>query len=255
MYTKYHIKYEKPEKYIMVGGMDNTLVPGFVKEINNIYSHIKALYSHGDTIVLSGSGALLYYLHSLGYTDLIENIVEPNDVDFLLLTNEPNAKITIPFIGDHKRRQVTHEKSATFENDWVPHLKFKTFDLTIPRNAIIYNQIGQVNLISLTQLKSYYLDEIDIKDENKLKIATIDQILSRLTTSPRSDIIGPEQTFRIGKINPRQIPINYQESNNFSQVLFPDTPSTPVRIDSVRTNLFQTPDFKPVGKILFPDSP
>ncbi len=255
MYTKYHIKYEKSnkEKYIMAGGMDNTLVPGFVREINNIFAHIKALYSHGDTIVLSGSGALLYYLHSLGYSDLIKDIAEPNDVDFLLLTNEPNAKITVPFIGDHKRRQVTHEKSATFENDWVPHLKFKSFDLTIPRNAIMYNQIGQVNLISLSQLKSYYMD--DMRDEDKLKISIIEKIISRLISNPRPDIIGPDETFRIGKKNSRQIPINYQETNNFSQVLFSDTPSTPVRIDSVRTNLFQTPNTKPVGKILFPDSP
>ncbi len=257
MSTKYHIKYEKyeKEKYLMVGGMDNTLVPGFVKEINNINSHIKSLYSHGDIIVLSGSGALLYYLHSLGFTDLIDEIAEPNDVDFLLLTNQPNGTITVPFIGDHKRKQVTHEKSATFENNWAPHLKFKSFDLTIPRNSINYNQVGQVNLLSLTQLKSYYMDDMDIRDEDKLKISIIDKTISRLTSNPRPDIIGPEETFRIGKNKPTQIPINYQETSNFSQVLFPDTPSTPVRIDNVRTNLLETPNSKPVGKILFPDSP
>ncbi len=257
MSIKYHIKYEKyeKEKYLMIGGMDNTLVPGFVGEINNIYSHIKSLYSHGDIIVLSGSGALLYYLHSLGYTDLIREIAEPNDVDFLLLTSEPNATITVPFIGDHKRKQVTHEKSATFENNWAPHLKFKSFDLTIPRNAINYNQVGQINLLSLAQLKSYYVDDIDVRGEDKLKVKIIEQILSRLITNPRPDIIGSEETFRIGKNKPTQIPINYQNTNTFSQVLFPGTPSTPDRMDSIRTNLFQTPNDKPVGKILFPDSP
>ena len=72
MFTKYQIKYEKSEKFLLVGGMDNTLVANFVKEINTIYSHIKSLYSHGDVIVLSGSGALLYYLNTLGFADLID---------------------------------------------------------------------------------------------------------------------------------------------------------------------------------------
>lgn len=252
MFTKYHIKYEKQEQYLMIGGMDNTLVPNFVNEINTIDSHIKSLYSHGDVIVLSGSGALLYYLHILGYLDLIEKISEPNDVDFLLLTSEPNSTISVPFIGDHKRKQETHEKSATFENDWAPYLKFKSFDLIIPRNSITYNQVGPIKLLNLSQLKSYYLDDVDVRTDDTIKIEIIEQILARLENNPRPDIIGPDQIFKIGKNKTNQIPIDYG-TDNTSQVLFGRIPVTPEQ--NIRASLFGTPESKPIGKILFPDSP
>jgi len=254
MFTKYHINYEKQKPYLMIGGMDNNLVPNFVNEINTIYSHIKNLYSHGDIIVLTGSGALLYYLYILGYTDLINLLVEPNDVDFLLLTNESNATISVPFIGDHKRKQETHEKSATFENDWAPHLKFKSFDLTIPRSSITYNQVGKINLINLSQLKSYYQEDVDVRPADTQKIQIIDQIYSRLITNPKPETIGPDQIFRIIKNKKNQIAINYEDELNVPRVLFDDIPMTP-EPKKVNTNLFNTPESKPRGKILFPDSP
>lgn len=237
----------------MIGGMDNSLVSNFIKEINTIYIQINSLYSHGDTVVLSGSCALLYYLHSLGYTDLIDSLKEPNDVDFLLLTDEPNATITIPFIGDYKRKQATHEKSATFENDWAPNLKFKSFDLTIPRNSITYNQVEQINLLSLDKLKSYYEDDLETRPEDNKKIQIINQIQEMLRSNPQPDIISQEQTFRINKKS-RQIPINYESDMVVAKSLFSDSPSTPEN----GRNLFGSFDSPPkgfVGKSLFPDSP
>jgi hypothetical protein len=253
MFNKYYIKYDKTAKHLMTGGMDNNLVSGFIKEINTIYTQIKSLYSHGDIVVLSGSGALLYYLHTLGYTDLIDLLAEPNDVDFLLLTNEPNATITVPFIGDHKRRQATHEKSATFENDWASYLKFKSFDLTIPRNSIIYNQVGQINLLTLSQLKSYYLDDLETRPEDNKKIQIINQIESRLVSNPKPALIGQEQIFKINK-NKSKIPINYEPDIIINKNLFSSFPSTP----EPSKNLFGQFDSPPnglVSKSLFPDSP
>jgi hypothetical protein len=254
MFTKYHIKYEKSEKHLMIGGMDISLVPSFIKEINTLNTQIKSLYSHGDIVVLSGSGALLYYLHTLGYTDLINELIEPSDVDFLLLTDEPNATITVPFIGDHKRKQVTHEKSATFENDWATHLKFKSFDLTIPRNSIIYNQVGTINLLSLSQLKSYYLDDLDTRPNDNKKIQIITAIQSRLNTNPKQKNISPEQTFRISKTKSKQIPITYEPQMTVNQKLFSDSPDTPERGTNLFGN-FDSPPNKSIGKTLFPDSP
>jgi len=255
MSTKYHINYENKKTNLMVGGMNNTLVPNFVNEINTIYTNIKSLYSHGDVIVLTGSCALLYYLHILGYVDLINLLVEPNDIDFLLLTSEPNATISVPFIGDYKRKQVTHERSATFENDWIQHLKFKSFDLTIPTNSITYNQVGKIELINLSQLKSYYLDDVDVRLADKQKIEIIEQMMSRLKTNPKPEIIGPDQVFRTGKTKKSQIVINYEEERNVPRILFDENPETPERNTSIRANLFDTPESKPRGKILFPDSP
>jgi len=249
MFTKYNIKYEKSEKHLMIGGMDNSLVSGFIKEINTIYTQITSLYSHGDIVILTGSGALLYYLHILGYTDLINILSEPNDVDFLLLTNEPNSTITVPFIGDHKRKQATHEKSATFENDWASYLKFKSFDLTIPRNSIIYNQVGQINLISLAKLNSYYLDDLTTRPEDNIKIKIINQIQSRLATNPRPDLISEEQLFSFSKN--KQIPINYEANMNVNKTLFSDFPSTP---PSTLEQFGSTPN-RIIGRNLFPDSP
>lgn len=257
MFTKYRVKYETKEKHLMIGGMDNSLVPNFIKEINTIYSHIKSMYSHGDIIVLTGSGALLYYLHSLGFVDLIDKLNEPNDIDFLLLTSEPNATIRVPFIGDHKRKQKTHVSSATFENDWVPYLKFKSFDLTISKDSIKYNQVGEIKLISLSQLKSYYIDNSDIRGEDKLKIKIIQEIELRLEKNPRNDIVGPEEFYSVSKKKIKQIPINYQDEKPVGKILFPASPGehTPTSNKSIRTNLFGTPESKPIGKILFPDSP
>ena len=244
MFTKYNIKYEK---YLMIGGMDNSLVSSFIKEINTIYTDIKSLYSHGDIVVLTGSGALLYYLHILGYTDLIEKLAEPNDVDFLLLTNEPNATITVPFIGDHKRKQATHEKSATFENDWASYLKFKSFDLTIPRNSIIYNQVGQINLLSLSQLNSYYLDDLTTRPEDNIKIKIINQIQSRLGTNPRSDLISQEQVFSFAKNKQKQIPINYEPNTIINKTLFSDLESTPEHSKKLFGQFDSTPN-RLIGK-------
>lgn len=172
MSNKYIIKYNKN---LMIGGMNNNLISGFIKEINSIYAHIRLLYSHGDIIVLSGSCAVIYYLYTYGYTDLIDLIPEPYDINFLLLTDDPNATITIPFIGDHKRKQETYGQSAIFQNDWIPHLKFKSFNLSIGKKSISYNQVGQINLLSLSQLKVYLSKNtkiIEIIDKIKLKKLT-----------------------------------------------------------------------------------
>ena len=254
MFTKYQIKYEKSEKFLLVGGMDNTLVANFVKEINTIYSHIKSLYSHGDVIVLSGSGALLYYLNTLGFADLIDLFAEPNDVDFLLLTDEPNATITVPFIGDYKRKQDTHEKSATFQNNWTPYLKFKSFDLTIPKNSITYNQVGQINVLSLTQLKSYYKDDLDTRPDDIKKIQIIEQIQSRLESNPQPGIINREQIFKISKNKSKQIPIDYDYDSLGKKNLFSDSPTTPEPGKNLFGN-YDSPGTKPAGKNLFPETP
>ena len=233
--------YPTQKKYLMIGGMDNAVVPDFVKEINTLYSNVITMYSHDDTIVLSGSGALLYYLHMLDYVDLITDLVEPNDVDFLLLTTEPNAVISVPFIGDHKRKQVTLERSATFENNWAPHLKFKSFDLTIPRNSITYHKVGNINLINLAQLKSYYQDELELENPDILKvrqgdeliepveikkIKIIEKIQEKLSENPRPDIIGPKQIFSISRSKTKKIPINYDNFTTRSN-LFSDGPESP----------------------------
>ncbi len=261
MFTQYKINYSSNfnsnnKKYLMFGGMNTTLTPSFIQEINTIYSNIVSMYSHGDTVILSGSGALLYYLHILGYTDLIEELTEPNDVDFLLATLEPNATISVPFIGDHKRKQTTLEKSATFENNWTPNIKFKTFDLTIPRNSINWNKVGQINLITLNQLKSYYSDDFDIRPDDIKKIQIIDKIQTNLRDKPQPGLIGPEQNFRPGKGKSKQVPINYEPVSKISKNLFSDEPSTPATNFLPRVNLFSdeptTPPTKTIKLNLFP---
>jgi hypothetical protein len=183
MRKKYYISYQKGKKYSMFGGMNNMLASIFISEISTIYSQIVSLYSHGDIIVLSGSCALLYYLHSFGFTDLLDEFDEPNDVIFLLLTSDKNSIISVPFIGDHKK-QITYVKSATFSNDWASHLKIKTFDLIIARNSISYNKVGKINLITLNQLKSYYSNNLDLRTKNIKKIQIIEQIQLRLIDNP-----------------------------------------------------------------------
>jgi hypothetical protein len=250
-------------EYCMIGGMNIDLISQFINEINSIYLNIKSLYSHGDNVVLSGSCAILYYLYLIGYNDLINELLEPNDIDFLLLTNETNSVITVPFIGDYKRQQDTHEKSATFKNDWDPHLKFKSFDLTIPRNSITFNQFDKINLISLKQLKSYYNDDLDERPLDNKKIKIIEQIQDRLLKNPRPDIIQPEQVFKIGKNNLTKIPIHYDEIN-IKRSLFVDdddddhdnipSPSPPQN-KNINRSLFADDDDDEPDNIPSPSSP
>ena len=184
MRKKYYISYQKEKKYLMFGGMNKLVASIFISEISTIYSQIVSLYSHGDIIILSGSCALLYYLHSFGFTDLLDEFDEPDDVIFLLLTSEKNSTISVPFIGDHKKKQISYVKSASFENDWASHLKIKTFDLIIARNSISYNKVEEINLITLNQLKSYYSNNLDLKTKNIKKIQIIEQIQMRLINNP-----------------------------------------------------------------------
>ena len=233
--------------YSLVGGMDLELAPVFINDINTINKSIASLYSHGDTISLTGSGAILYYLYKLGYNDLIEKLIEPTDLDFLLLTHERNSKITVPFIDDFKREQETHEESVTFKlyscvlkNSKPCQLaKITSFDITIPENSISYHLVDKVNLINLEQLRSYYMDDIELRPNDNNKVKIIDQILERLSKVSRSEIIGPKQVFSIIKSKgTKRIPISY-DTLDFG---FSDTSPPP----AVSRNLgFGSPDSSP----------
>ena len=170
-------------KYNLIGGMNVDLLPEYIKEIEKNFINIKSLYSHGDSIIITELSAILYYLYIYNFTDLIEEIKAPTNIIYLLISPDTNTKILVPFIGDFKRISVSKKDTkyenikdiATFENNWIFNLKIKSFDLVIPIQSIIFNNISNINLIDLNQLKIHY-----INTKNNSLIQLIDKIIDRI---------------------------------------------------------------------------
>ncbi len=134
-------------------------VQSIISEINKLNSLITSLYSHGDSVVLTGIGALFYYLGITNNNSLIEELEKPDNIEFLLVTSNPNTLISVPFIGDFKNTQQNLNTWAIFENFWDLHLKIKSFKLSVLSEKNEWNQVGGIKLIKLKNLENYFADK------------------------------------------------------------------------------------------------
>jgi hypothetical protein len=102
------------------GGIDENLVSRYIRQITKIYHIVNEKYNgymtdKKDTIILSGSAAILYYLHSLGYKDLIinESFQSPSDVDLLIVYyTKMKPVIDELYIEDFKQIIKKSEKAS-----------------------------------------------------------------------------------------------------------------------------------------------
>ncbi len=159
MVNKYYIN------YLTNANTNVSSVSSIIGEINKLYSLIASLYSHGDSVVLTGIGALFYYLSITNNHSLIEELEKPDNIEFLLVTSNPNTLISVPFVGDFKKTKQNLKTYATFENYWDLHLKIKSFKLSVLFEQIKWNQLGEIKIIKLKNLENYF--------ENKPKIIQI----------------------------------------------------------------------------------
>ncbi len=194
-------------KYNLDGGMDENLVSQYIKQITDIYQMANTKYNDymtdkKDAVFLSGSAAILYYLHSLGYDDLIkrDSFESPSDVDLLMVFyTKMKPVIDEIYIGDFKRQNETKVSSATFKNEWTSN-PINQFDLTyVPFTGTHWNEVNGVNVLDLKELKSFYEEDKDLtarKGKDYPKIEIIQEIIKRLELTPRPDIIKPGQRYQ-----------------------------------------------------------
>ena len=237
-YHKY-LKYKN--KYILLkqhGGISKDKVLEYKNEITMLYNLISSIYS---PLILSGSSAIFFYLTTLNYVDLIDKLVEPNDVDFLLIDASRNPLISREKISDFTRNQRTLERSATFTRTLSgagsSDKLFNSFDLTIV-SSVKCNKINDILIIDLQTLKSKYLEDVDLRsDTDSIKIEIIDEIIIRLAHEPHNELI---------KFNYLKVPSDRADLTPVKErVILFDTDSTPKRI------LFDSDTDSTPKKILF----
>lgn len=197
-------------KYNLDGGMDEHLVSRYIKQITEIYHLVNTKYNDymtekKDTVILSGSAAILYYLHSLGYDDLIrtDSFQSPTDVDLLMVYyTKMKPVIDELYIGDYKRQKETKASSSTFKDEWTSN-QINQFDLTyVPFSGTHWNDINGISVIDLKELKSFYEEDKDLaerKGKDYPKIEIIQQIIKRLEQTPRPEIIKPGVRYQMKK--------------------------------------------------------
>lgn len=247
--SRYNIKYN------LDGGMDENLVSRYIEQITKIYHMVNEKYNgymtdKKDTVILSGSAAILYYLHSLGFKDLIinESFQSPTDVDLLMVYyTKMKPVIDELYIEDFKqiiKKSNSHAikvSSATFKNEWTSD-EIKKFVLTfVPFSGTHWNEVNGINVLDLKELKSFYDEDKDLEERHGRdypKIEIIKQILERLELTPRPDIIKPGVRYESTKTKPTNKSSTPTLTNKIVVNLFGSTPSeTPVR-----TLSFDTPN-------------
>lgn len=158
---RYEIKYQT----------NNVKMTGdYIQEINKIYKMIKEVYKD-NKIVLSGTGALFYYLVKLKYNDLIEKISAPNILEFLLIEPVEETFIVIPYIDDFQRKDQEPTKKSQFRNFWS-NASITEFSLELINNVNSMDVKG-IPLVDIIELKQI------IKDTNQLDV--IDEIIRRVS--------------------------------------------------------------------------
>lgn len=207
---RYQVKYE------ISGKLNLELAEQLINEIKQIFNLVNQHYnssfvepSEKTPIVLTGSGAILLYIMSLGYTDLLNQMDVPSDVDLLKLYNNRVQRmkpiVNSPFIGDFKLRKIYDKEkeqtqepinesntsepapdafhcsikrgfqpiqcssSETYVNYWE-NRNIRSFDVTVvPISSTPYNIINGINVLDLINLKKYYQEDLGLIGRDEIK--------------------------------------------------------------------------------------
>ena len=205
---RYRIKYEN-------------LDSATIQQTNDrIETHIRRIYDmvkqHHQNLVLTGSSALFIYLKALGLQDLLYELVDPSDVDLLVVyTDKHKPKFTPTNIGNFSPIQKTPESSLSYQDP-----SGKKFDLTYESAPIKTKIVSNLTLLDLEKLKEQY--EEDKREADMKKIQIINQIISR---GVNPTIVKDGPSFKT-----QQAPSIYRSSlSSVSRNLFDlgdDTPSS-----------------------------
>lgn len=158
---RYEIKYQT----------NNKMTGDYIQEINKIYKMIKEVYKH-NKIVLSGTGALVYYIVNLKYNDLIQKITSLNVLKFFIVEPSKETVINIPYIDDFQRQDQQPAKKSLFKNFWS-NANITEFSLELINNINSMN-VKEIPLVDILELKKI------ISNPKHLKL--IDEIIRRINS-------------------------------------------------------------------------
>ena len=200
--TKYPIVYSQSNEMTM------ELAAKFIAKIEQIYNLVQNRYNSGngrtDTIVMTGSAALLYYIVYLGYNDLIKLMPKPNDVDLLILFDtKQKPMINVGFIDEFKKTTDHLQSSATFINSSFQDDKnvINKFDLTyIKSSSVNYYTINNINLINLKDLLAQYNYDFELRSKDAPKIELINKILEKIKRDKKDYILVPAKKSNLGNL-------------------------------------------------------
>jgi len=105
----------------------------------------------GDNLYITGSVALRLILQQANYMDLLQELPQPNDIDFLY-TGRQTEEFRSTRIGDYVNERVPH-RSVTFVNE-----NGDTFDLTMVP-SVKHVVINGMNVIDPRSLLKNYQDD------------------------------------------------------------------------------------------------
>lgn len=174
-----------------------------------LYNIVKDLFytDDGYNLHLTGSAALKLILQEAEFDDILLNLSEPNDTDFLYIGRSTQI-CRKKKIGDFTNRKKPH-RSATFTNS-----QDVSFDLTlVPVVRSIC--IGGIKVIDPESLLKYYQDDIDgIDPTTKKSIATqkkISALLEAIKRIYKSDDLSDRLLWFDQR--ERQVAVDYGETS------------------------------------------
>ena len=157
--------------------MDIKIISKYQTEIENQYKMINEYFNgyqsnnNSNNIILTGSGAILYYLIISEMFDLIEPIEE---LEFIVTCDSDtsfNCKIMSPFIGDFKKMN----DELKYQDLWGD-IVIRKFKLTQSNDYIFYSRINNIKIIKLNQLENNNLVTKISEKLNKFNILESDKI-------------------------------------------------------------------------------
>jgi hypothetical protein len=143
------------------GGSPPSWFPEFLSHLENISSIVSSEYPN---YVITGSGALVLILHHLERYDLMEGLVRPSDIDFIVTSDI--KEIRRRTMGRFSRKQERAERSVTYQDNEGNDV----FDITIVPKINRWLELNDLRVLPINTLLSYYIEDERGVDEPKISV-------------------------------------------------------------------------------------
>lgn len=234
-YKKLYLKYKT--KYLMAKNGNMIHLDDIMRETLEIYNLVT---EHYDEVYIGGSMGIIALAYFIDKTIIPKDYPIPGDIDMVVHMEGRKPKITNRKIGEFSRFQKTDESSATFNREGKNY--FNSFDLIGSTRYVrhhIINHLGhEIKILSLNEIKSEYIENLDTseKKENDLR---------------KIDLISKLERYELNtEITEKSVPMTVTKSMGRRLDFSPDSS---VRVDLATDMRFRDSDSK-IAKSLFTDS-
>ena len=236
-YKKLYLKYKT--KYLMAKNGNMIHLDDIMRETLEIYNLVASYY---DEVYIGGSMGIIALAYFIDKTIIPRDYPIPGDIDMVVHMEGRKPKITNRKIGEFSRFQKTDESSATFNREGENY--FNSFDLIGSTRYVrhhIINHLGhEIKILSLNEIKSEYIENLDTseKKENDLR---------------KIDLISKLERYELNtEITEKLVPMTAIKSRGRRLDFSPDSS---VRVDLATDMRFKdTPFASNIAKSLFTDS-